>query len=158
MEQEPKQFYERSAELLERLRKVAYQSGCIHKVPISVMWDRLWKQVKLYHVVISKSFVTIVFGYNPYSSKYFGAQYKMGKNKYTEKFIAKFLKVYGLTARDVYVLKFQDKKRYSVQAWNKTAGKTALTLETFFKEIEFNRVHMEEKTIQDFGLHKGGGI
>lgn len=76
----------------------------------------------------------------------------MGKNKYDKKFIAKFLKVYGLTGRDAHVLKFQDNKRYSVQTWKKTAGRTALTLETLFKEAEFNRVHMEEKTIQDFGL------
>lgn len=82
----------------------------------------------------------------------------MGKNKYDNKFIEKFLKVYGLTGRDAHVLKFQDKKRYSVQAWKKTAGNTALTLETFFKEVEFNRVHMEEKTIQNFGLHQGGGV
>lgn len=82
----------------------------------------------------------------------------MGKNKYDNKFIEKFLKVYGLTGRDAHVLKFQDKKRYSLQAWKKTAGNTALTLETFFKEVEFNRVHMEEKTIQNFGLHQGGGV
>ena len=106
MEQKPKQFYERSCELLERLRKVAYQSGCIHKVPISVLWDHLWKQVKTYHVVISKRLVTIAFGFNPHSTKYFGAQYKMGKNKYDNKFIAKFLKVYGLTDKDAYILKF----------------------------------------------------
>jgi hypothetical protein len=48
----------------------------------------------------------MVCGYNPTSRKYFGAQYSLGKNKCDEKFIKKFLRVYGLVGRDALVVRF----------------------------------------------------
>jgi hypothetical protein len=47
-------------------------------------------------IVVSRNFVTIIYGKNPYTTKYFGVTYSMGKNISTKKFIKKFLKVYGL--------------------------------------------------------------
>ena len=73
-------------------------------------------------IVVSKNFVTIVHGQNPYTTKYFGATYDMGKNKPNEKFVKKFLKIYGLVGLLHYVLRFQDNNRYKLEEWMKEIG------------------------------------
>ena len=62
------------------------------------------------------------------------------------------MKIYGLVGRPHYVLRFQDKKRYKLQAWTKTVGSTALLLRTLFKENDFKKSHLKGMTLKDFGL------
>lgn len=99
-EENTQTFYEKSIDLIESVKDAVYKAGLIFKVPIPLLWEGMWTQVKSYFVVSSKYFSTIVFGQNAYTSKYFGATYSMKKDdRFGPKFVTKFIKVYGLVER-----------------------------------------------------------
>jgi hypothetical protein len=57
----------------------------------------MWKQVTSYLVVSSKNFVSIIYGQNPDTTKYFGITYSMkAGDSFGYKFTKKFIKTYGL--------------------------------------------------------------
>ena len=67
----------------------------------------MWQQISSYFVTASRNFVTIVFGKNPYTLKYFGATYSMKKDdRLGLKFVTKFIKAYGLVDVKCYALLF----------------------------------------------------
>lgn len=66
----------------------------------------MWKQVENYYVIISENFISLIYLRNKDTRKYFGATWSMGKEKSNDKFIKKFLKIYGLPGKTAVVIKF----------------------------------------------------
>ena len=85
-----------------------YESGVIFQCPVQVLWNSMWKQINSYFIIVSKRFITIVYGHNPTTTKYFGACWSVGKNIINAKFLEKLVKVYGLKGKAGYTVQFQD--------------------------------------------------
>lgn len=100
VEENAQSLQKESVKLLALVKADVYAAGLVHKVPIRVLWKQMWMQIKSYFVISSKYFVTIVFGWNAHTTKYFGATYSMKKDdRFGPKFLKKFVKAYGLVER-----------------------------------------------------------
>jgi len=101
-------MHEHSDALLKEIMQLVYKSGTVYTVPIGTLWEGLWKQVQSYFIAVTDRFATVVYGVNPYTSKYIGATWSLGKNRADHKLVKRLVKTYGLVNRIGHTVRAQD--------------------------------------------------